>query len=166
MDEVNIICSVNKLPIKLLALLWSSQAPPCRYFTIIVGFLLPFPSNPTLFLIPGCSARNTRRRVLSLSRLVFFPFIFLSFKLLLAKVAGGQSHTTAPDFNSVTCRHHWTWTISTFIILPSTAALFLLLWLLISIVSIIHLNFSGSKQHCHSDLILPLAPHTSLWMIL
>lgn len=30
-------------------------------------------------------------------------------------------------FSSVTCLHHWTWTISTFIILPSTAALFLII---------------------------------------
>lgn len=64
-----------------------------------VGSLLPFPSNILLFLIPSCAAQNIRKGVLSLSQLVFFPCIFLSFPfiLLLAMVTGGQSHTTAPD---------------------------------------------------------------------
>lgn len=47
---------------------------------------------------------------------------------------------------------------------------FFLLLLLISTGSIIHLNFSGPRQHCQSDLssclLLPDAHHTSLWMIL
>lgn len=124
MDEVN-ICSVNKLPIRLLALLWNSQSSIMQILHNHSWLSPAFPqqsysSSSFLAVLPRILEVSCHCLSLFSSHSYSSASNCFWLRSLVAKVT--QLPLTC--FSSVTCRHHWTWTISTFIILPSTAALF------------------------------------------
>lgn len=124
MDEVNITCYVNKLPIRFL-LSRNSQSSIMKILHNQLALYCLSPAILLLFLIPDWILGEESCHCLNLFSSHSYSSASNCFWLrsLVAKIT--QLPLTC--FSSITCLHHWTWTISTFIILPSTAALFLII---------------------------------------